>query len=340
MGYNLKQLAEHLGAKLEGNAEIEINKAAALDEAGPGDICFVGSAKYIDKLKETSAAAVIIREEMLADSPVAALIVTNPRAAYAEAVRLLYPELIPQPGIAQSAVIDASAEIADSAYIGANVVIEENVVIAEDARIDAGCVIGRNSRIGKASHLYSNVTVYHGCEIGEYCILHSSTVIGADGFGFEFDQGEWLKIPQVGGVIIGNKVEIGACSAVDRGALNNTVIEDGVKLDNHVQIAHGVHVGEHTIMSRGVGIAGSTRIGKNCIFAGMTGVKDNIEVTDNVTVTAMSMVSKSLTEPGSYSSNTPIDDTRSWRKNSARFRQLDEMARKIRQLEKQIKEND
>ena len=340
MNYSLKHLAEHLDAKLEGDGEAVISTAAAIDEAGAGDISFVGSNKYISALQETSASAVIIKQEMLDKSPVAALVVDNPRAAYAQIVALLYPQWQPQAGIAESAVVDPSANIADSAYIGANVVIEANVHIAEDVRIDAGCVVGRDSRIGKASHLYSNVTVYHGCEIGEYCILHSSTVIGADGFGFEFDQGEWLKIPQVGGVIIGNKVEIGACSAVDRGALNNTVIEDGVKLDNHVQIAHGVHVGEHTIMSRGVGIAGSTRIGKNCIFAGMTGVKDNIEVTDNVTVTAMSMVSKSLTEPGSYSSNTPIDDTRSWRKNSARFRQLDDMARKIRQLEKQIKEKD
>lgn len=340
MSYSLKQLAEHLGARLEGNAEVVITACAALDDAGEGDICYVGSSKYIAGMKETSASAVIIREEMLVDSPVPALIVANPRAAYAQVLSLLYPEWRPQAGIESSAVIDPSAKIADSAYIGANVVIEANAVIAEDVRIDAGCVVGRDSRIGRATHLYSNVTVYHGCELGEYCILHSSTVIGADGFGFEFDQGEWVKIPQVGGVIIGNRVEIGACSAVDRGALNNTVIDDGVKLDNHVQIAHGVHVGEHTIMSRGVGIAGSTRIGKNCVFAGMTGVKDNIEVTDNVIVTAMSMVSKSLTEPGSYSSNTPIDDTRSWRKNSARFRQLDDMARKIRQLEKQIKEND
>lgn len=340
MSYSLKQLAEHLGAELEGDGEIIISSAAAIDEAAAGDICFVGSSKYAAALKASTASAVIIRQEMLADSPVAALIVNNPRAAYAQILELLYPEWKPQAGIDVSAVIDPTANIADSAYIGANVVIEAHAVIAENVRIDAGCVVGRSSKIGTGTHLYSNVTVYHECVIGEYCILHSSTVIGSDGFGFEFDQGAWLKIPQVGRVVIGNHVEIGACSAVDRGALNDTVIEDGVKLDNHVQIAHGVHVGEHTIMSRGVGIAGSTRIGKNCIFAGMTGVKDNIEVTDNVTVTAMSMVSKSLTKAGSYSSNTPIDDTRSWRKNSARFRQLDEMARKIRQLEKQIKEKD
>jgi len=340
MSYSLNELAEFLDARVEGDGGVVVETAASITDAGVGDICYVGNRKYIADLRESSASAFIITEDLIADSPAAAIVVENPRAAYAKVLGLLYPEFQPAAGIEPSAVIAASAKISKSAYIGANVVIEENAIIADDVRIDAGCVVGRDSRIGKSTHLCSNVTIYHGCVIGEYCILHSSTVIGADGFGFEFDQGEWLKIPQVGGVLIGNNVEIGACSAVDRGALNDTLIGDGVKLDNHVQIAHGVQVGQQTIMSRGVGIAGSTRIGKNCIFAGMTGVKDNIEVTDNVTVTAMSMVSKSLSEPGSYSSNTPIDDTRSWRKNSARFRQLDEMARKIRQLEKLIKEKD
>ena len=336
MSYTLKQLAQHVGARLEGDAETVISAVSPVEVAVEGDICFVTDKKYVSSLKKTNASAVIIREENLADSPVAALVVNNPRAAYARIVSLLYPEWLPEPGIHPSASIDDSASVADSASIGANVVIEAGAKIADGVRIDAGCVVGRNSSIGKGSHLYPNVSVYHECVIGECCILHSASVIGSDGFGFELDQGEWLKIPQVGGVIIGNSVEIGACSVVDRGALQDTIIEDGVKLDNHVQIAHNVLVGEHTVMSRGVGIAGSTRIGKNCLFAGMTGVRDHIEITDNVIVTAMSMVSRSLTKPGSYSSNTPIDDTRTWRKNSARFRQLDEMARRIRQLEKQI----
>jgi len=250
----------------------------------------------------------------------------------------LYPQWKAEPGIDKSAQVDDTAQIADSAYIGPNVVIEADVVIGAECVINAGCVIGRESVIGKASYLYANVTVYHGCSIGEYCILHGASVIGSDGFGFELDEGEWLKIPQVGGVVIGNKVEIGACSVVDRGALNDTVIEDGVKLDNHVQIAHNVYVGEHTLMSRGVGIAGSTRIGKNCLFAGMVGVRDHVEIVDDVTVTAMSLVTKSLKKPGSYSSNTPIDETRAWRKNSTRFKQLDSMARRIRKLEKLIQE--
>ena len=340
MSYSLKQLAEHIGARLIGDAELVISAVAQLDEAGDGDVCFVNSAKYVANLKSTSASAVILREDIVADSPVASLVVENPRAAYAKIVALLYPEVIPVPGVHATAVVDPSASISSLAYIGPNVVIEEGAVVEDNVRIDAGCFVGRNSRIGRNTHLYSNVTVYHTCVIGECCIMHSASVIGSDGFGFEHDQGEWLKIPQVGGVVIGNSVEIGACSVVDRGALQNTVIGNGVKLDNHVQIAHNVNVGEHTLMSRGVGIAGSTRIGKNCLFAGMTGVKDHVEIADNVIVTAMSMVSKSLTKPGSYSSNTPIDETRVWRKNSARFRQLDEMAKRIKLLEKLIKDKE
>jgi UDP-3-O-[3-hydroxymyristoyl] glucosamine N-acyltransferase len=338
MAHTLQQLADYLGASHRGDDKLQISSVASLEDAQQGDICFVGSDKYLKALEHSAASAVIIREDLLQATSLPAIIVDNPRAAYARLVSYLYPELKPAAGIHPSAVIDPSARVADTATIAAQVVIEAGAEIAEDVRIDAGCFVGRDSRIGRGTHLYPNVTIYHQSTLGEYCIMHASSVVGSDGFGFEYDQGEWIKIPQIGGVVIGNRVEIGACSVVDRGALQDTVIEDGVKLDNHVQIAHNVHVGEHTVMSRGVGIAGSTRIGKHCLFAGMTGVKDHIEITDNVTVTAMSMVSKSLTKAGSYSSNTPIDETRNWRKNSARFRQLDEMARRIRQLEKQLQE--
>jgi len=338
MKYSLGQIAEHLGAELKGDGSIEISSISTVDEAAEGDLSFVTSNKYINQLKTTRASAVLISEDMLSHASVAALVVSNPRAAYARVVSLLYPEWTPASGIDTTARIDADAKIADSAYIGPHVVIEAGAIIGDNCVINSGSVIGRESVIGKGTYLYPNVTVYHGCSIGEYCILHASSVVGSDGFGFELDDGEWLKIPQVGGVVIGNKVEIGACSVVDRGAINNTVIEDGVKLDNHVQIAHNVYVGAHTLMSRGVGIAGSTRIGKNCLFAGMVGVRDHVEIVDDVTVTAMSLVTKSLKKPGSYSSNTPIDETRAWRRNSTRFKQLDDMARRIRKLEKQIRE--
>ncbi|MCW8933919.1 MAG: UDP-3-O-(3-hydroxymyristoyl)glucosamine N-acyltransferase [Gammaproteobacteria bacterium] len=336
MSYKLKQLAELLDLTVQGDENVVINSVASVESAQQGDICFVSNAKYMHALRETNASAVIIKQDMLENTHVAALVVDNPRATYARIVDLLYPQQLPVAGIHPTASIHASAKVSDSASIGANVVVDANAEIADEAVIEAGCVIGRNSQIGKSTHLYPNVTVYYGCSIGEQCILHSSSVVGSDGFGFEFDKTEWLKISQVGGVRIGNKVEIGACSVVDRGALNDTVIEEGVKLDNHVQIAHNVHVGAHTVMSRGVGVAGSTKIGKNCIIGGMAGIRDNIEITDNVMITAMTIVSKSLKKPGSYSSTTPIDETKSWRKNSVRFRQLDSMAKRIRQLEKQI----
>jgi len=321
MAFTLQQLADKIGGKVVGDGSCLIERALPVDQSAAGAISFVASAKFGKFLHDTRAEAVIISPALEADTRVPAIVVDNPRAAYAKITALLYPPYRHAPGVHTSAVIEAGAQVAATATIGANAVIEAGASIEDAAYVGPGCVVGRDSVIGNNVQLYANVTVYHGCRIGENTIIHASSVIGADGFGFEHDQGEWLKIPQVGGVVIGKNVEIGACSTVDRGALKDTVIEDGVKLDNHVQIAHNVHVGANTVMSNGVGVAGSTRI-----------------ITDDVIITAMSLVSKPLTKPGSYSSNTPIDDTRTWRKNTARFRQLDELARKIHQLEKQVKE--
>ncbi|MCW8853938.1 MAG: UDP-3-O-(3-hydroxymyristoyl)glucosamine N-acyltransferase [Gammaproteobacteria bacterium] len=337
--YTLAELAEKVGGKVAGNGDCVITSVASIENATAGSICFIYSSKFAKYLADTKAEAVILTAELAAEAKVPALIVDKPRAAYAHITALLYPQYKPEPGIHSSAVIDDSAQIADSAYIGANVVIEAGVRIGDGVYIGPGCIIGRKSELAADVYLHANVTVYYGCSIGENSIIHSASVIGADGFGFEHDGQEWVKIHQVGGVCIGKNVEIGACSTVDRGAVSDTIIEDGVKLDNHIQIAHGVKVGENTIMSNGVGVAGSTIIGKNCMIGGMTGIKDNIEITDNVIITAMSLVSKPLTKPGSYSSNTPIDDTRTWRKNTARFRQLDEIARRVMQLEKTNKKD-
>lgn len=336
MAYTLQQLADAVDGKLMGDGQLRIDRVAPIESADAGAISFVSSEKFARHLAGTQASAVIIPEALSEQSPVPAILVNKPRAAYARIAQLLYPPEKPPAGIHPTAVVHESASIGADCSIGAHTVIGENVSIGKGAVIEAGCSIGHDSSIGEATHLHANVSVYHDCRIGKQCIIHSSTVIGADGFGFEHDQGQWLKIPQIGGVVIGDNVEIGACSTVDRGAVNDTIIEEGVKLDNHIQIAHNVQVGAHTVMSNGVGVAGSTRIGKNCLIGGMTGIKDHIEIVDNVMITAMSLVSKSLTKPGSYSSNTPIDDTRTWRRNTARFRQLDELARRLIQLEKQI----
>ena len=336
MAYTLSQLAKHVGGITKGNADCLIDRVAPIQDSGKGAISFLYSDRYQKYLTETRAEAVILTEALSIDSPVPVIVVKNPRAAYAKIASLLYPPFKPEAGVHASAVIDASAQIADSACVMANVVIEPGAKVGSGSYIGPGCVIGRDSIIGDDVYLHANVTVYYDCQIGNNTIIHSGSVIGADGFGFEFDEGQWLKVPQVGGVRIGQNVEIGACTTVDRGALYHTVIEDGVKLDNHVQIAHNVQVGAHTIMSNGVGIAGSTKIGRNCIFGGMTGVRDNIEITDNVMVNAMSMVSKTLDKPGSYSSGLPVDDTPTWRKNTARFRQLDDIVRKVLKIEKKI----
>ncbi|RUM94151.1 MAG: UDP-3-O-(3-hydroxymyristoyl)glucosamine N-acyltransferase [Thiothrix sp.] len=336
MSFTLNQLALKTDTVVHGDGECIIDSLCCIRKGKPGAIGFIASAKYAKYLTNTKAEAVILSKDLVEHSPIPALVADNPRAAYARISSLLYSPPVSEAGIHPTAVIDPSAGVAVNACIGAYAVIGADVRIDKGVNIGANCVVERNCRIGENTRLYSNVTLYHDCRIGQQSIVHSGAVIGADGFGFEFDLGKWIKIQQVGGVRIGNSVEIGACSTVDRGALENTVIEDGVKLDNHVQIGHNVQVGAHTVMASGVAVAGSTKVGQNCIFGGMTGIKDGVEIADNVMVTAMSMVSKSLLKPGSYSSNTPIDETRLWRRNSARFRQLDELAKRIRQLEKEV----
>ena len=337
MSFTLSQLAKETNCSVHGNGECRIDSLCLLQDGRPGAIGFISSAKYATYLQDTQAEAVILTKNLAKSSPIPALITNNPRATYARISSLLYPPKVPGKGIHPTAVIAPSATIAADAYVGAHSVIGGNVRIQHRVVIGSHCSIEKDCFIGKRSHLYSNVALYRDCHIGQDCILHSGAVIGADGFGFEYAQGEWLKIQQIGGVRIGNNVEIGACSTVDRGALENTIIHDGVKLDNHIQIAHNVQIGANTVLANGVGVAGSVKIGQNCTIGGMVGIRDGIEITNNVMITAMSMVTKSLTQAGSYSSNTPIDDTQTWRKNSARFKHLDTLAKKVHRLENEIK---
>jgi UDP-3-O-[3-hydroxymyristoyl] glucosamine N-acyltransferase len=239
-------------------------------------------------------------------------------------------------GIAPSAVIAADAIISDSVTVDANAVIQSGAVIGEHSYIGSGTVVGKNVTIGNHSYLNANVTVYADCIIGDECILHSGVVIGADGFGFVKDADAYFKVPQLGRVRIADHVEIGANTCVDRGALLDTVIGEGVKLDNHIQIGHNVEIGEHTVISACSCIAGTVKIGKFCLFGGSVGVRDNIEITDNVMITGRTLVSASILKPGSYSSSTPMDETANWRKNAARFRTLDKMARRLNKLEKMV----
>ena len=333
MAIKLSELAKKIQCDFVGE-DCLIENVADINHANKGDLTFISNVKYQNSLNVTKASAVISKQEWLQDCPVAALISDDPRLAFAKAATLLNPVVMHSTGVAPSAVVSSNAVVSDTATIDANAVIQSGAHIGENSYIGAGTVVGENVTIGNHSYLHANVTVYADCIIGDECILHSGVVIGADGFGFVKDTDAYLKVPQLGRVRIADHVEIGANTCVDRGALLDTVIGEGVKLDNHIQIGHNVEIGEHTVISACSCIAGTVKIGKFCLFGGSVGVRDNIEITDNVMITGRTLVSASILKSGSYSSSTPMDETANWRKNAARFRTLDKMARRLNKLEK------
>ncbi len=336
--YSLGQLAEMLGADCVGDPEIKISGLATLASATTGHLSFLANPKYQKALSTTTASAVIVSEDMVAHCPCASLVSSNPYLTYANVSQLFAKKFAKHQGVHPSADIHSTASIDTSATIGAHVSVGANVSIGANTILDAGVVIGDDSVIGKDCHLYSNVTVYHGVVMGDRVSIHSSTVIGSDGFGYapspDREQGGWVKIAQLGGVRIGNDVEIGAATTIDRGALDDTVIGDRVIIDNQVQIAHNVEIGENTGIAACTGISGSTRIGKNCTLAGGVGLVGHITIADNVHVTGMTMVTKSIDKPGAYSSGTPMMETRQWKKSAVRFAQLDAMSKRLGELEK------
>lgn len=315
-------------------ASVRISGLATLATAGPGQLSFFHNERYLADLRGTHAAAVILREDALANCPVPALIAANPYAAYARVSALFAHHEPAASGTHPSAIIDLSARVAASASIGPHVVIGPDVTIGENCRIGANCTIGSGSSLGAECVLAPNVSICHGVRIGQRVRVHSAVVIGSDGFGFAPEAGRYVKIEQLGGVWIGDDVEIGAGTTIDRGALDDTVIEEGVKIDNQVQIAHNVRVGAHSILCGCSAIAGSSVIGKNCIIAGAVGVVNHVRICDGVTVTAMSLVNQSITEPGVYAAGTGLDKAGNWKRNIVRFRQLDEIWRRLLRLEK------
>lgn len=338
MSYRLAQLAERIGARLEGDPEIRVDSVSTLRSAQPGSISFLSNYLYKCYLEQTKASAVILSEDAVDDCPVAALVTENPYLAYAKVVKLLNPETAPaQSGIHATAVIDPSAQVHESATLGPHCVVEAGCVIDAGVVIGPACVIGRDSCIGEASRLIARVTVCYGSVIGQRCLVHPGAVIGSDGFGLANDNGTWVKIRQLGRVIIGNDVEIGANTTIDRGALDDTVLEDGVKLDNQVQVGHNVRIGRHTAIAGCVGIAGSANIGRYCAIGGAAGLSGHLDIADKVTISGFSRVNSSVKTSGTYTSGTPLLTTREWQKNSARFRHLDEMARRLAAIEKIIK---
>ncbi|MFZ5593507.1 MAG: UDP-3-O-(3-hydroxymyristoyl)glucosamine N-acyltransferase [Pseudomonadota bacterium] len=337
-GIALGEIARHVGGTLHGDASRVITGVATLQSAGPTDITFLANPRYRKYLASTQAGAVILAANDLNECATAAVVTANPYAAYARATMLLYADrALPEPGIHASACVSADSRVHDSASIGAHCVIEAGAEIAAHVSIGPGCFIGKEAVIGEGSRISPNVTICHGARIGRRVLIHPGAVIGSDGFGLASDHGVWVKVLQLGGVSIGDDVEIGANTTIDRGALEDTVIEDGVKLDNQIQIAHNVRIGAHTAIAGCVGIAGSAHIGRRCTIGGGVGISGHLEIADDVHITGMSFVTKSIRQPGLYSSGIPADTNQQWHKNTVRFRQLDDMARRLKALEERLK---
>jgi len=336
MGVTLAELASRCQAEYRGDPHWVIERVATLEQAGPHDLGFVVGDKYRDLLDATAAGAVILHPRDAGRFRGNLLLSENPRLVFTRAASILHAAPPAVPGRHPTAVIDATADIAADAAIGPHAVIEAGARIGSGAVIGAGCVIGREASIGAGSRLHPHVTVTERCVIGARCILHPGAVIGSDGFGYAIDGARWEKTPQLGRVVIGDDVEIGANTTIDRGALGDTVIENGVKLDNLIQIAHNVVIGEDTAIAACVGIAGSTRIGKRCTIAGQAGVVGHIEIADDVHILGAAVVSHSIPQPGRYA-GFPLEPYADWLRNAVRMRQLDEMAQRLRALEKKLK---
>ncbi|MBF7729709.1 UDP-3-O-(3-hydroxymyristoyl)glucosamine N-acyltransferase [Pseudomonas sp. N040] len=334
--FTLGQLAERLCASLSGDATLSITGLAALQEAGAGQLSFLANPQYRKYLATTQAAAVLLTVADAEGFTGNALVVANPYLAYGQLSHLFDRKPRAPAGVHPSAVIAPDALVDSTASIGPGVVIESAAQIAAGVTIGAHCVIGARSQIGANGWLAPRVTLYHDVRIGQRVVIQSGAVIGGEGFGFANENGVWQKIAQIGGVCIGDDVEIGANTTIDRGALADTLIGNGVKLDNQIMIAHNVQVGDHTAMAGCVGISGSTKIGKHCMIAGGVGMVGHIEVCDNVFVTGMTMVTRSISEPGAYSSGTAMQPAAEWKKSVTRLRHLDDLARRLQQLEKRV----
>ncbi len=331
--WSLADIAEKISAKLHGDPHCKIDRVESLAVAKPGAITFLANPHYHHYLLTTTASAVILRAEDVKQCNTNALVVDNPELQFARLLNMLYPQTKPTPGIHSSAIIGKDCQIDPSVSIGAYCVIEDRVEIGAETWVGAGSMIGADCKIGGSCHIYPRVTLYNRVKLGNRVIVHSGAVLGADGFGLTHDGRGWVKIPQIGQLIIGDEVEIGANTTIDRGALQNTVIGNGVKMDNLVQIGHNVKIGDHTAIAGCVGIAGSADIGRNCMIGGGAGINGHITVTDQVMVTGMTTVMQSVEEPGVYSSAMNLQKHSVWRRNMLRFAQLDKMAKRLSQLE-------
>lgn len=334
--YRLADIAAHFGGQVVGDAETQVRQIGTLEKATQGQIAFLSNAKYRHQLEGSRASAVILSKADAEATQIPRIVCDNPYSYFAKLSSFLNPLPECVPGIHPSAVIGKDTKISPQAHIGPLVTVGDGAVIGAGTTVMEGCCIGAGTTLGENTLFYPRVTVYHGCVIGNHVIAHSGVVIGADGFGMAWEEGRWLKIPQIGRVLIGDHVEIGANTTIDRGALDDTVIEEDVKLDNQIQVAHNVRIGAHTAIAGCVGIAGSANIGKYCRIGGSAGILGHLSITDGVEVSSFTLVSKSIREKGVYSGIYPFSDKESWLKSAAHLRHLDDMFARIKHLEKEI----
>ncbi|WP_444941111.1 UDP-3-O-(3-hydroxymyristoyl)glucosamine N-acyltransferase [Microbulbifer sp. ZKSA004] len=338
--FSLAQLAQELGADLRlapgSDSNQKVQGLNTLQDAGAEHLAFLASPNYRRFLKTTKAAAVLVSEEFVEECPVTALCVADPYLAFAQATALFDTTPEAPIGIHPSAVVHPTAEIGAGVSVGPGSVVEAYAKLEPGAIVGANCYVGEGSLVGAGTRLYAGVVFHHNCSIGAHGIIHSQTVIGADGFGFAPNKGSWVKIHQLGGVQIGEDVEIGANTCIDRGALGDTVIGRGVKIDNLVQIAHNVKIGDYTAIAGCAVIAGSAEIGKHCLLGGCSRINGHITIADGSQVSGNTFVTKSIKDTGSYSGALSFADSSTWRRNAVRFGQLDQMARRLKDLEKQV----
>ena len=330
--HTLADIAARFALTLRGDGARVVGGVGTLADAEPDQIGFLANPAYRAQLATTRAAAVVIAEKDAAQATGDVLVSRNPYADFARIAALFEQREPAKAGIHPGAVVAEDAVVDPTAYIGPQCVVGARSRIAEGAVIGPGCIVGEDCEIGPGTRLVARVTLVLRVRLGARVLIHPGAVLGADGFGLAFDQGAWLKVPQLGGVAIGDDCEIGANTTIDRGALGDTVLEEDVRLDNQIQIGHNVRIGAHTAIAGCAAVAGSTRIGRHCLIAGGAGIIGHLEIADRVTVGAMSLVTHDLREPGEYVSGTPIQPKREWRRNAARFGQLDQLARRVRKL--------
>ena len=331
--YSLSDIVATLGGQISGDGATLIKRVSSLNNALSGDLCFINDSKYQKELETCDASAYILRPRDVNLTSVPSIVVDNPYAYFAKVAALLNPESKPNAGIAQSAIIDNSAIIPKSCSIADHVVIGANVVLGDYVVVDSGCVIEHDVSIGNHTRIEPHVTIKHHCVIGANCHLFPGAVIGADGFGYVEEAGSWIKIPQLGRVVIHADVDVGANTTIDRGALDDTIIEQGVKLDNLIQIGHNCVIGAHTVIAGCVGVAGSAKVGRHCKIGGAAMILGHLVIADYVTISPGTMITRSLMQAETYTALMPFQTHQAWLKTAAKIRHLDDMANKIKQLE-------